>query len=211
MPEQTEQKTTKSSSGKNVAAVVITIIILCIIGFLVWWFGFNGNNNNNGNTKTSSSQMNQPDTAAQEAAVKANWTKFFDGKTPAAQKAELLQNGQQFAPLIDEQDQSKTAEATTAKVTKVAINGSTATVTYTVYINGSPALQNQQGQAVLVNGTWKVSDAAFCGLLEMSGVTPPNCPKPAGSSNSQPSTSTPSQTTTKSSGSTTTPSAKPAQ
>lgn len=176
MADQPEKKSTTMDKRKNVWAIVITIVILCIIGFLVWWFGFSGNNNS-GYNNTNANQTT-PDAASTEATIKNNWTNFFDGKTPAAQKVGLLQNGQQFAPLIDEQDQSKTAQATTAKVTKVELNGSTATVTYTVYINGSPALQNQQGQAVLVNGAWKVSDTAFCGLLEMSGVTPPNCPNP---------------------------------
>lgn len=202
MPDQTEQPTQNNenqvhSTGKltrspedkrkNVWAVVITIVILIIIAFLVWFFGFRNNNSTNSATSVSSSQ---PDQAAQEAAIKSNWEKFFNGKTPVSQKVALLQNGSQFAPMADEYSQSKTAQATTATVTKVELTSpTTATVTYTINVNGTPVEQNQTGQAVLVNGNWLVSDATFCGLLELAGTTPPNCPKPGSSTNS----STPSQ------------------
>jgi hypothetical protein len=42
-----------------------------------------------------------------------------------------------------------------------------ADVTYNIVVGGSPALSNQTGTAILQNGTWKVGDASFCGLLAL--------------------------------------------
>jgi hypothetical protein len=38
-------------------------------------------------------------------------------------------------------------------------------VKYDILLNGTPALTNQTGTAVLDNGTWKVGVTSFCGLL----------------------------------------------
>jgi hypothetical protein len=40
-------------------------------------------------------------------------------------------------------------------------------VTYDILLNGTPALSNQKGTAVLENGTWKVGVSSFCGLLSL--------------------------------------------
>jgi hypothetical protein len=55
-----------------------------------------------------------------------------------------------------------------------------AKVIYSIFVGGTPALPNQSGVAVLQNGTWKVGDQSFCGLLtvENGGKTsklPPAC------------------------------------
>ncbi len=38
-------------------------------------------------------------------------------------------------------------------------------MTYSILVSGTPALTNQAGVAVYQDGTWKVGDASFCGLL----------------------------------------------
>ncbi|HET9850292.1 MAG TPA: hypothetical protein VFP35_01570 [Candidatus Saccharimonadales bacterium] len=159
------------------------IIILIIIALIIWWLVAGNNNNTNGNNQNSVSS-----TAQKQNKIRANWVKFFNGATPAQQKVALLQNGQQFSQVIDAQAQSPAAKATTATVSSVAINTpSSATVTYTIYQNKQAVLSKQTGQAVLQNGTWKVSDGAFCNLLGLSGQVPPNCPggSSSGASGSQ--------------------------
>jgi hypothetical protein len=102
------------------------------------------------------------------AAITSDWQKFFAGTTPAAAKMALLQNGQQFAAVIQAQASSAIAKATQAKVTAVKITSpTTADVTYSIVQGGQVALPNQKGQAVLVGGVWKVSAPSFQALLKL--------------------------------------------
>jgi hypothetical protein len=112
------------------------------------------------------------------AQIKANWEAFFSGTTPAAQKISLLQNGQEFASIINAQADSVLARSASAMVTAVKMTSPTqATVTYDIFIGGKPALSNQTGTSVYQDGTWKVGDGSFCQLLalENGGKAPPAC------------------------------------
>jgi len=126
----------------------------------------------------SSSSSSTPSNSGATAQITANWEAFFDGKTPAAKKISLLQNGQKFASVIDAQAGSGLASSAGAKVTKVVLDSSTkATVTYDITLNGSTALANQTGTAVYEGGTWKVGDVSFCQLLKLEngGTAPSLC------------------------------------
>jgi hypothetical protein len=104
---------------------------------------------------------------------------FFSGETPGATKVTLVQNGDAFADTINAQANSPMATGTAAKVTHVDMDApGHATVTYTVLINGQPVLVDQQGEAVQVDGTWKVSESTFCSLLTLEGNPPPMCAGP---------------------------------
>ena len=106
--------------------------------------------------------------------ITANWTAFFNAKTPTATRVSLLQNGPIFASIIKAQAGSGLASEATAKVTKVVVTSPTqATVTYSILVGGQPALANQSGVAVYQGGIWKVGVASFCGLLnlEFAGKT----------------------------------------
>jgi hypothetical protein len=110
--------------------------------------------------------------------IKTNWEAFFNGKTGATQKISLLQNGQTFASVIDAQAGTTIASGASAVVTAVVVeSSSTATVSYNVDLNGSPALSNQTGTAVYQDGVWKVGDVSFCALLtlENAGKAPSVC------------------------------------
>jgi len=123
--------------------------------------------------------------AADVSAITANWTAFFNAKTPTSQRVNLLQNGQTFASVLQAQAGSSLASQASAKVTKVTvITTAQAAVTYDILVAGQPVLSNQSGTAVYQDGTWKVGDASFCGLLtlENSGSTsslPAACKSPA--------------------------------
>ena len=108
------------------------------------------------------------------AEITTNWEAFFSAKTPVSQRVSLLQDGSQFQSVISAQAGSGLASQASAKVTKVTVTSPTqATVKYDILLNGTPALTNQTGTAVLENGTWKVGVTSFCGLLtiENSGNT----------------------------------------
>jgi hypothetical protein len=106
--------------------------------------------------------------AAAEQAITANWTAFFDPKTSAAEKTSLVQNGSQFASVLAAQASNPQGAAASAKVTKVTlVSSSQAQVSYDILLSGTPVLSNQKGEAVYQDGTWKVGDASFCGLLTL--------------------------------------------
>jgi hypothetical protein len=108
---------------------------------------------------------------AAEQSIKANWTAFFNPKTTAAQKVGLLQNGSQFAAVLQAQANNPQGATSSSKVTKVTITSpSQATVTYEILLSGTPVLTNQKGIVVYQEGTWKVGVASFCGLLALQGA-----------------------------------------
>ncbi len=106
--------------------------------------------------------------AAGQAAVKAAWLEFFNGRTSTARRVLLLENGPAFSSLIASQARQPTVAAVSAQVNSVSLVSPTeAKVTYTVLQAGSPVLANQSGVAVYQNGTWKVTTRSFCGLLTL--------------------------------------------
>jgi hypothetical protein len=57
---------------------------------------------------------------------------------------------------------------TSITVTSVTMQpDGTAEVKYTLNLNGTPALMDQLGKAVMVNGQWKVAGSTFCDLASL--------------------------------------------
>lgn len=165
-----------------------TLQLLVLVGVLGVGIAACGSSNNSGASSSPSASApatSAPATSASAApsgsaaaTITANWEKFFNAKTPVAQRVALLQNGSVFASVIRAQAGSGLAATATAKVSKVTVTSSKqATVRYSILISGATALANQNGVAVYQNGTWKVGLASFCGLLtlENSGKTPSVC------------------------------------
>jgi hypothetical protein len=116
----------------------------------------------------SASASSATGSAAAVKAITANWTAFFNAKTPEATRVSLLQDGPTFASIIKAQAGSGLASEATAKVTKVVVTSPTqAMVTYSILVGGQVALAGQNGVAVDQGGTWKVGVASFCGLLTL--------------------------------------------
>jgi len=107
------------------------------------------------------------------SAITANWTAFFNFKTPTAKRIALLENGSQFSSIIKGQAGQGLASTANAKVLSVSnVTASQATVKYNILLGTTPALTNQSGTAVFQDGTWKVGDGSFCGLLKLEGLKP---------------------------------------
>jgi hypothetical protein len=127
---------------------------------------------------SSGSGSSSPGSSGAVGAITTNWEAFFNGKTSAAKKISLLQNGSKYATAIDALAGSSLATSAGAKVTAVSVKSSTsATVSYAITLSGATALPGQTGTAVLSGGTWKVGDASFCQLLslENGGKAPSVC------------------------------------
>jgi hypothetical protein len=112
------------------------------------------------------------------AAITANWKTVFNGKASIPRRLALLQDGPQVAAFVKAQAKTSfgaTAAGSTATVTSVTITSpSQATVDYEVLLLGTPLLKKQVGNAVYLNGVWKVGIASFCGLayLEYPKTSP---------------------------------------
>ncbi|HEV3328331.1 MAG TPA: hypothetical protein VGZ33_02950 [Acidimicrobiales bacterium] len=117
-----------------------------------------------------------PSSASTASHVTAAWTTFFKGSTPAAGRLALLQDPSAFAAAVRTETSSSFAKGLSVKVSKVTVTSSTtATVTYSILIGGSPELPGAKGEAVLVGGHWKVSTQSFCSLLQLEGGAPAIC------------------------------------
>ncbi len=114
-----------------------------------------------------------PTTGSAQAQIKSNWQTFFAASTPVATRVKLLEDGQQFQSILKSQSGHGLASTASAKVLSVGmVSSSQALVKYDILIGGATALPDQNGDAVLQNGTWKVGVQSFCGLLKLEGLKP---------------------------------------
>jgi hypothetical protein len=119
------------------------------------------------NTSSATPATGSSGSAAAIAAIKANWAAFFSSSTPDSKRVELLQNGQTFASAVSAFSKSPLASAVSAKVDSVTVTSPTqATVKYDLTAAGTSVASGATGNAVLQDGTWKVGDGSFCGLLQ---------------------------------------------
>jgi hypothetical protein len=109
--------------------------------------------------------------------ITTNWNTFFNSSTPNSKRVLLLQNGSQFSSAISAFASSPLAAAVTSKVDSVTLTSSTqATVKYDLSAMGTTVASGASGTSVLQDGTWKVGDGVFCGLLteaKSAGLTIP--------------------------------------
>jgi hypothetical protein len=132
-------------------------------------------------TTAPTAQATAPaDPAAAAAEVKANWTTFFDYRTPLAKELTLLQGGSALTPAIHtaQREQKATHLKELVKVKSVEFTSPTqATVHYSLYNGTHVLLANSAGVAVLDGGSWKVSKLTFCTLVQLgnNGKPVPSC------------------------------------
>ena len=126
---------------------------------------------------TSSSPAASGGTSSAVAEITANWTTFFNSSTPNSKRVQLLENGSQFSSAITAFAASPLAAAVTSKVDSVSLSSATqAKVKYDLSAMGATVASGASGTAVLQDGTWKVGDEVFCGLLteaKSAGITIP--------------------------------------
>ncbi|MEV8536945.1 hypothetical protein [Streptomyces sp. NPDC051211] len=130
-----------------------------------------------GTAGTPSASVPGPaDPAAARAEIEKNWAAFFNPKTPGGERAGLLENGADLAPLLAGLTDDANAAELSAEVTDVAFTTPTeARVTYDLVLSGLPVLPGGKGTAVLQDRVWKVSEKTVCSLVELSGKSAPGC------------------------------------
>lgn len=116
------------------------------------------------------------DTTAATAEIKANWKTFFAYKTPRATAAALLEDGSNMTAALAKavSEQATTHIKQGAEVTSVTFTSpTTAQVSYKLLNGNQVLLPAATGQAVLVDGTWRVSKATFCTLVTLGNNNQP--------------------------------------
>jgi len=135
-----------------------------------------GGSGGGSSTTTAAATSTATTPAQQKAAIERVWTAFFSSKTSPQQRAMYLQNGAKFEQAIREQSKSPLAQQVSSTVKSVTLQGpADAKVVYSIDLAGKPALKNQTGTAVKVNGLWQVGDDSFCKLLGLGGKVPAGC------------------------------------
>jgi hypothetical protein len=151
--------------------VVVRLALLLLVGFAL--AGCGGSNKGSVSTLKSSTTIENP--AAEKTQIKNAYVKFFAGTTSLSDRVAVLQNGEQFRPLIKAFANNPLAKNVSAKVSSVTLQGANkAKVVYVVTFAGT-SLPKQTGTAVRQNGTWKVGFASLCKLVSLGGATPSAC------------------------------------
>jgi hypothetical protein len=118
---------------------------------------------------TSSSAAASGGASSAVAEITTNWNTFFNSSTPNSKRVQLLQNGSQFSSAISSFASSPLAAAVTSKVDSVTVTSATAAkVKYDLSALGATVASGASGTSVLQDGTWKVGDDVFCGLLSQA-------------------------------------------
>ena len=115
--------------------------------------------------------------SAAVAEITTNWNAFFNPSTPNSKRVQLLENGAQFSSAVGAFTSSPLAAAVSSKVDSVTLSSATqAKVKYDLSAAGTTVATGASGTSVLQDGTWKVGDDVFCGLLSQAksaGLTIP--------------------------------------
>jgi hypothetical protein len=112
--------------------------------------------------------------------ITTNWNTFFNSSTPNSKRVQLLQNGSEFSASIAAFASSPLAAAVSSKVDSVTLDSATkATVKYDLTAAGATVATGATGSSVLQDGTWKVGDDVFCGLLTEAKAAGMSVPVPS--------------------------------
>ena len=143
-----------------------------------------GSSSNSSSTKPTTPTSSSPaaslhapaNTAAATAEIKTNWKTFFAYKTPRATAAALLEDGANMGTALQKAvaEQAATHIKQGAEVTSVTfVSPTMAQVTYKLLNGNQVLLPAATGQAVYVDGTWRVSKATFCTLVTLGNNNQP--------------------------------------
>lgn len=140
--------------------LVLVVVILGAILIIVL-------SKSSGNMSNNTSSINQ---------IKSNWTTFFGSRANLTNREKVLQNGSEFSKEIEAEFNSLGKSSFGTSINSVNLVGNNkANVSYNIILNGQEVLKDQQGQAILINNVWKVSDSTLCSLLAMTGNIPKIC------------------------------------
>jgi hypothetical protein len=148
-------------------------LAIAVVGGLLVLGACGGSDNNSSGTTTTTAPSTTLSAQQTQDAVTKVFTDFFDGKnTNLDAKLQLLDDPNKYKALYNKFATDPTTgpqlAGTSVTVTSVTPQpDGSAEVKYTLNLNGTPALMDQLGKAVMVNGQWKVAGSTFCDLAAL--------------------------------------------
>jgi hypothetical protein len=148
-------------------------LVAAVLGGLLVLGACSSSDNSSATTTTTAPTTTTLTEAQSKEAITKVFTDFFDGKnTDLNAKLQLLDDPAKYQALYNKFATDPVTgpqlAGTSVTVTNVDLKtDGTAEVTYTLNLNGTPALMDQLGKAVLVDGEWKVSGTTFCDLAAL--------------------------------------------
>lgn len=148
-------------------------LVVAVVGGLLVLGACGGSDDSGSGTTTTTAPTTTLSEAQSKAAITTVFTDFFDGKnTDLNAKLQLLDDPAKYQALYNKFATDPVTgpqlAGTSVTVTNVDLKtDGTAEVTYTLNLNGTPALMDQLGKAVLIDGEWKVSGTTFCDLAAL--------------------------------------------
>ncbi|HUD07633.1 MAG TPA: hypothetical protein VMQ52_00960 [Candidatus Saccharimonadales bacterium] len=156
---------------KSLILSILGLVIIVVVVLVIVLVARHNNKTTNNNAPLTYAQTN---VAIQQ--IETNWKNFFAYSTSLQGRENLLQNGSQFAQVIQGEFTALASQKSSASFNSINLtNNKTANVVYTINLNGQPVLNEQNGQALFINNSWKVSDSTLCGLISLSGSKPAVC------------------------------------
>jgi hypothetical protein len=125
-------------------------------------------------TTTTTASTQPADPVAARADVEAAFATFFDNTLAREDRIAVVEDAAELEPAFVEAGAIEPPGVTSA-VDSISFTSPTeALVTFTISVNGTPALPNFPGSAVFTDGAWKVSRTTVCDLLAQSQITCPD-------------------------------------
>jgi len=149
------------------AAVIAGLLMLGVLG------ACGGSDDKSSGTTTTTAPPTTLTEAQNKDAITKVFTEFFDGTNKDLDaKLQKLDDPDKYKALYNKFATDATTgpqlAGTSVTVTNVDLKpDGTAEVTYTLNLNGTPALMNQLGTAVQVDGQWRVAGTTFCDLAAL--------------------------------------------
>ncbi len=125
-------------------------------------------------TSTTAPPAEEGDSGPEVDAIIAAYEIVFSSETSYDEKAPLIDDPDGLEETVAKYQETGDSMGGVALVAKtVIINGDTADVTYDLLFGGTPSYPDLKGDAVLIDGTWKVTRTMFCSLMSSARV---GCP-----------------------------------
>ena len=115
------------------------------------------------------------DTGPDVDAITTAYEIVFSSETTFEEKEPLIDDPTGLEETVTQYQETGASMGGVALDAKsITINGDTADVTYDLLFGGNPTYPNLKGDAVLIDGTWKVTREMFCSLMSSARV---GCPE----------------------------------
>ncbi len=125
-------------------------------------------------TTTVADEPEPGDSGPEVDEITAAYEIVFSSETSYEDKAPLLDDPEGLEDTVTKYQETGASMGGVGLVaTSVTVDGDSASVTYDLLFGGTPTYPDLQGDAVLIDGTWKITRTMFCAIMSSARV---GCP-----------------------------------